>query len=157
VTHGNEIVYFGSYYPNITSKLIRNYRSPAIQTCGTWYSYEPLHIDAEFFFFFYENVLNKKKQDYTRARFSTGVFLRFPLQIQTTRPYNSSAPIMAGQAFAHASRYVRALSRLPTFMIVCMSFVPTVALFWHPNGTEKKRKRRNYNCRSIEYFEVMFL
>lgn len=34
------------------------------------------------------------------ARDLSGVFLRFPLQIRATRPYNSPVPIMAGRAFA---------------------------------------------------------
>jgi len=50
--------------------------------------------------FFYKNISNKKKCDYMRARDLNGVFLRFPLQIQATRPYNSPVPIMAGRAFA---------------------------------------------------------
>lgn len=61
-----------------------------------------------------------------RARDLSGVFLRFPLQIQATRPYNSHVPIMARRAFAlmpfvtHSS-LAAAHDRT--------SFMPTVVLF----------------------------
>lgn len=112
----------------ILSELIRNQHPVEthtrqiifIHTSYFMYRYRIFFFFLFLFLFFFLQKYISKRRDYTRARFPANVFLRFPLQIQTTRPYNSPAPIMAGRAFTHVSRYVcsLSLSRLPTFIIV---------------------------------------